>query len=214
MGIASPFKRGKKEDRFVSLLIKQTEVTHQGLQLLEAWLKNVERQIEDGAVKQMKEKEREADEIRRILVDELHNTFVTPLDREDIFMLSLHIDNIIDYAYTTIEEMHLLEIEPDDHLLNMTSMITLATEELLLAMQRLSANPRVTADHASKAKKIHNEVEHLYRTAIGDLFRKAKDFKQLMVMLRRREVYRHVANMADRADDAADVLGMIVMKII
>jgi len=109
MGIAGPFKRGRKEDRFVELLIQQTEITHSGMELLESWLKDLNREIEGKSVKEMKRMEREADEVRRILIDELNNTFVTPLDREDIFTLSLYIDNIIDYAYTTVEEMHLLE---------------------------------------------------------------------------------------------------------
>jgi len=214
MGIAGAFKRSRKEDRFVSLLIQQTEITHSGMELLESWLKDLNREIEGKSVEKMKRMEREADEVRRVLIDDLHNTFVTPLDREDMFMLSLYIDNIMDYAYTTVEEMHLLEIEPDEHLLGMVALIKEATGKILLAIKRLNANPRLTAEHANNAKKQHNEVEHIYRVAIGELFKKAKDFKQLMVMLRRREVYRHVSNMADRIDDAADVLGMIVMKII
>jgi len=86
-------------------------------------------------------------------------------------------------------------------------------EELEMAFHRLFSNPRVAGDHARRAKKIENEVEHLYRVAIGELFTQAKDFSPLMVMLRRREVYRHVSNMADQADKAADILGMVVMKL-
>ncbi|MCK4801275.1 MAG: DUF47 family protein [Anaerolineales bacterium] len=71
----------------------------------------------------------------------------------------------------------------------------------------------MAGEHARRAKKIENEVEHLYRVAIGELFTKAKDFSPLMVMLRRRELYRHVSNMADQADKAADILGMVVMKL-
>ena len=56
-------------------------------------------------------------------------------------------------------------------------------------------------------------TEDLYRVAIGELFTKAKDFKPLMAMLRRREIYRHVSNMADQADKAADIIGMVVMKL-
>ena len=48
---------------------------------------------------------------------------------------------------------------------------------------------------------------------IGELFIQAKDFSPMMFMLRRREVYRHVSNMADQADKTADVLGMVVMKL-
>ncbi|MEJ2447023.1 MAG: hypothetical protein P8Y37_03685, partial [Anaerolineales bacterium] len=88
-----------------------------------------------------------------------------------------------------------------------------ATQELEMAFHTIFSNPRVAGSHAQRAKKIENEVEHLYRVAISDLFTKAKDFKPLMEMLRRREVYRHVSNMADQADYAADILGMVVMKL-
>ena len=211
MGISGIFKRGQKEDKFVSLLIEQAEITVAGLRLLEEWVKAP--RVESEAVEQMRVKELQADEVRRILIDELHNTFITPFDREDIFMLSLYIDDVLDYAYTTAEGMRLLDIDADDYLTEMIQLIREATEELELAIKRLISNPRVAGDHGRRAKKLENEVDNLYRVASSDLFKKAKDFKQLMVMLRRREVYRHVSNMADQADHAADVVGMLVMKL-
>jgi len=48
---------------------------------------------------------------------------------------------------------------------------------------------------------------------IGELFTQAKDFSPMMVMVRRREVCRHVSNMADQTDKTTDVLGMVVMKL-
>jgi len=211
MGISGVFKRGKREDKFVGMLIEQTQITVEGLRLLEKWFGKDE--LKEKAIDQMRAKEVEADEVRRILIDELHNTFITPFDREDIFMLSLYIDDILDYCYTTVEEMQLLNIEADDYLINMVKLTREATEELEMAFHRIVTNPRVAGEHARRAKKIENDVEHLYRVAIGDLFTKAKDFSPLMVMLRQREVYRHVSNMADQADRAADILGMVVMKL-
>lgn len=211
MGVAGIFKRGKKVDKFVGMLTEQTQITVEGLKLLEKWLGKSE--LKDKAIDQMRAKEIEADEVRRILIDELHNTFITPLDREDIFMISLYIDDILDYCYTTVEEMQLLGTEADDYLVKMVTFTREATEELEMAFHTISSNPRVAGEHAKRCKKIENEVEHLYRLAIGDLFTKAKDFEPLMVMLRRREVYRHVSNMADQADKAADILGMVVMKL-
>ncbi len=208
MGISLPFKN-KQENKFIQSLIQQCEITVEGIKLLESCLDRPG----ETALEKMKAKEYEADEIRRILIDELHNTFVTPLDREDIFNLSLHIDEMIDYALTTLEEMVLLKVQADDHLRTMVSLVRQEAEELTMAMHRLSSNPRVTGDHARRAKKLENEVDHLYRVAVADLFTKAKDFKELMAMLRRREVYRHVSNMSDRADAAADVFGMVVMKL-
>lgn len=211
MGVSGVFKRGKRQDKFVVMLMQQTQITVDGLRLLEKWFGKDE--LKDKAIDQMRAKEVEADEVRRILIDELHNTFITPLDREDIFMLSLYIDDILDYCYTTVEEMQLLNVEADDYLVNMVKLTREATEELEMAFTTLVTNPRVAGEHARRCKKIENEVEHLYRIAIGDLFVKAKDFDPLMVMLRRREVYRHVSNMADQADRAADILGMVVMKL-
>jgi predicted phosphate transport protein (TIGR00153 family) len=211
MGISGVFKRSKKIDKFVSLLIEQSEITASGLRLLEEWVSAPK--VKSEAVDEMRVIELEADEVRRILIDELHNTFVTPFDREDIFMLSLYLDDVLDYAFTTIEEMRILDIDADDHLTEMVKYCREATEELELAIKRLSANPRVAGDHGRRAKKSENEVDHLYRVAIGELFTKAKDFKPLMIMLRRREIYRHVSNMADQADKAADVIGMLVMKL-
>jgi predicted phosphate transport protein (TIGR00153 family) len=211
MGISGGFKRGKRKDKFVGMLIEQTQITVDGLMLLEKWLGKSE--LKDKAIDQMRAKEVEADEVRRILIDELHNTFITPLDREDIFMLSLYVDDILDYCYTTVEEMQLLEIDADEYLMEMVKLTREATQELEMAFNTIFSNPRVAGEHGRRAKKIENEVEHLYRVAISGLFTKAKDFKPLMEMLRRREVYRHVSNMADQADRAADILGMVVMKL-
>ena len=208
MGLANFFKN-RKEEKFISLLIQQAEVTVEGLKLLETCILDPNKE----SIEQIRTKEYEADEIRRILIDELHSTFITPIDREDIFNLSLNIDDMLDYALTTIKEMNLLGIDADDYLTEMVSLVRQEAEELAMAMRRLSANPRVAGQHAQRAKKLENEVEQLYRTAIADLFTKAKDFKPLMVMLRRREVYRHVANMSDKADAAANVFGMVVMKL-
>lgn len=199
----------KRENKFIELLIQQCEATVDGIKFLESCLSRPD----EAALEQMRAKEYAADEIRRIIIDELHSTFITPLDREDIFNLSLHIDEMIDYALTTLEEMNLLKVEADDYLRTMVALVRQEAEELTMAAHRLSANPRVAGDHARRAKKLENEADHLYRVAVADLFTKAKDFKQLMALLRRREVYRHVSNMSDRADAAANVFGMVVMKL-
>ncbi len=208
MGLLDSLKN-KKENKFVALLIEQAEVTLDGMKLLEKCILHPD----EEAIEQIRQKEYQADEVRRVLIDELHNTFITPFDREDIFNISLNIDDMLDYALTTVEEMELLEVEADDFLIKMVSLIKQEAEELLMATHRLSANPRVAGQHAQRAKKLENEVENIYRAAIVDLFTKAKDFKPLMMMLRRREVYRHVANMSDKADAAANVFGMVVMKL-
>ncbi len=208
MGIATFFKT-RQEDRFLQLLIEQSELTVQGIGMLREFVQDPN----DENIQLLREQEYAADEVRRILIDELHNTFITPLDREDIFNISLNIDEMLDYAYSTLEGVRLLKVGLDEYLAQMLEHNHNAAKELAMAMQRLRSNPRVAGEHAQRTRKLENEVDCLYRVAIGDLFTKAKDFKQMMSLLRRREIYRHVSNMADRAAAAADVVGMVVMKL-
>jgi uncharacterized protein Yka (UPF0111/DUF47 family) len=157
--------------------------------------------------------EEEADEIRRILISELNRTFVTPIDREDISALSRAIDDIIDYAWTTVQEMEMLHVTPTPHLLRMVSLLREAAGEVHLAMLRLKDHPSVATEHAQRAKALENRVEHVYREAIADLFDGPAGPKRVIVILKMREVYRHLSNAADRGDAAANIISDIIVKM-
>lgn len=198
-----------RQGNFVQLLIQQAEKTVEGIDALEKYMqkrseKHAERVI---AV------EKEADEVRRILIDELNRTFVTPIDREDIHALSRAIDDVLDYAFSTIDEMEVLEVEPNDYLRRMTSLVGDAAREILLAMQRLENHPSVANDHAVRAKALENRVEQVYREAVAALFHQPQDVEHIVEMLKLREIYRHLSNAADRGDEAANVISDIVVKM-
>jgi len=198
----------KKEDVFHSLIEQQAEITYQGLQILEKHLANPNPDLAE----QLSLKESEADEVRRILIDELNRTFVTPFDREDIFALSRSIDDVLDYAYTTVNEMVVLKVTPTPFMQRMTSLLKDAAYEIYLAVQRLPKHSSVAVDHAMRAKALENRVEAVYREAIADLFDSASDVEHVVEMLKKREVYRHLSNAADRGDEAANVISDIVVK--
>ena len=206
MGI---FSRKKKRDRFVKLILKQSEFAVEGIETLLEYLK----QPNEALAEKLTLIEKEADEVRRILIDELNRTFVTPIDREDIFALSLTVDDVLDYAESTIEEMHLLEVKPNTYLERIVSLLSQAARELCLAVERIEDHPNVANDHAVRAKALENRVETVYREAIADLFRMPRDIEHVVEMLKLREVYRHLSNAADRGDAAANVIGDIVVKM-
>ena len=198
-----------RQDKFLESLIKQADITLQGMVALEAYMKKA---AEKHAMA-VAQAEKDADEVRRILIDYLNRTFVTPIDREDIFALSRAVDDVMDYAYSTVEEMQILEVEPNDFLRRMVSLLHDAASELHLAMQRLKENPGVATEHATRAKALENRVERVYREAIADLFTGPEDIRQVMKMLKLREIYRHLSNCADRGDEAANVIHDIVVKM-
>ena len=157
-------------------------------------------------------KEKEADEVRRILIDELNRTFVTPFDREDIFALSRTIDDVLDYAYTTVNEMDVLDVSPTKYMQRIASLLKDAAYEIYLGVQRLRKHPGVAIDHAVRAKALENRVETIYREAVADLFNSADSLQHVVEMLKKRKVYRHLSNAADRGDEAANVISNIVVK--
>ena len=157
--------------------------------------------------------EKEADEVRRILIDELNRTFVTPIDREDIHALSRSIDDIIDYAFSTVGEMSIFEVTPNDYLLRISTLLVDATREIYMGVVRLSDHPGVAEDHAVRAKALENRVEWVYREALAALFNMPKDVEHVVEMLKLREIYRHLSNAADQGDEAANVLSDIVVKM-
>jgi uncharacterized protein Yka (UPF0111/DUF47 family) len=156
--------------------------------------------------------EKEGDEARRLLIDDLNRTFVTPIDREDLHGLSRAIDDILDDTWFTINEMDILEVEPNRFLQEMAALLGEGTEEVKLAIDRLADHPSVASTHAVRAKAINNSMETLYAKALADLFQKPKDLENVITMLKLREIYRHLFHAAGRIDDAANTVDDIVVK--
>lgn len=201
------FKR--RPNRFVELLLQQAQLAEEGMLALVAYLEKPTKRRADVVDKL----ETEADEVRRILIDELNHTFVTPFDREDIHALSRAIDDMLDYAYTTVVEMSILEVSPTGHMREIGNLLAKAASEIHLGVQRLSDHPGVAQNHVVRAKQIENQVELRYRQALADLFMQPKDVGQVVEMLKMREIYRHLSNAADRGDEAANILSDIVVKM-
>ena len=204
------FRRfAKRENVFLKLIHDQASLTLEGLEALKSYLES--QSAEAAAL--LNTKEKEADEARRILIDELNKTFVTPFDREDIFSLSRTIDDVLDYAYSTVSEMEILKVGPTSFMFRMASLLRDAAYEISMAVDRLQDHPAVANDHAQRAKALENRVEDVYREAIADLFAGAEDIQHVVKMLKLREVYRHLSNAADRGDEAANVVADIVVKL-
>ena len=198
----------KRQDVFLRLIHDQAALTLEGLDALKTYLDTQSR----DASALVETKEKEADETRRILIDELNKTFITPFDREDIFALSRTIDDILDYAYSTVSEMEILKVKPTPYMQRMASLLRDAAYELSMAVNTLEEHPAVSNDHAQRAKALENRVEGVYREALADLFSSVEDLAHVVQVLKLREVYRHLSNAADRGDEAANVVADIVVK--
>lgn len=199
----------KRQNIFIRLIHDQAFLTLEGLDAFKSYMYD---QTEISA-KLLTDKEKQADEARRILIDELNKTFVTPFDREDIFTLSRTIDDVLDYAYSTVSEMELFKVQATPFMQRIASLLRDATYELFMAVEMLEEHPKISGDHAQRAKALENRVEDVYREALADLFSDVTDIEHVLTILKMREVYRHLSNAADRGDEAANAIADIVVKI-
>ena len=204
------FETGFKDgNKFVAMLNAQAAKTAEAVHYLDSVIERVD----EATIAKLRALAAESGELRRVLIDELHRTFITPLDREDIFDLSHCYDDMVTYALTTMEEMHILGVDADPHIRQMVALVGEEAQQLELAIVRLANNPRVAGDHAREVHERELAVERVYRNAIKELFARATDVQALPALFYRREVYRHISNMSDRADSASNVFGMVVMKL-
>ena len=207
MGI---FGSTKKEDSFLRQLKLQAEKTVNCLEFLGNNLDT----ISDETIKEKKKLIDELIDIKSILMDDLHNTFITPIDREDIYNISISLFEMAYYSLTTLEEMYMFEVKPDEFIKVMVEKVKMEATEIYKALDRLVKNPRVAEDHLLKVTKMETRIDRMYRDAVKILLHdKQMLATDLQRILHTREIYRHLSNMSDHARLAANVLGIALIKL-
>ena len=198
------FKR-KESLNFYGLLIQQAQVIRDAVEALCVFCETPTQENGDF----VKVKEKEADTVRRELADDINRTFITPIDRDDLYRLSSSIDDLADYAWTTVKEIRIYDIQPDAHLLEMARTLLKMADGLLVCVQNLEKNHAVVSTEATKVKKLENTLNVQFHKSIAELF-EADDIKKI---LKYREIYSHMNHAADKGDFSADILLDIVVKL-
>ncbi len=192
------------QDNFHKMLAGQATKTVEGIEALQRYAQAPDPE----KAKRVREIEQEADELRRRVVEELQQSLVTSIDREDIFALSRAVDDMVDYADTTVDEMEIYEVVPDKHLQDMVDVLRKEAREIADSIRMLDSYPHIAMEHAVQAKTYENLMEKAYHLALADLFKRT----DTVYMMKMREIYRHLSNAADRGDQAANIICNIVMK--
>jgi uncharacterized protein Yka (UPF0111/DUF47 family) len=152
----------RRRVNFYRLLHNQARKVEEGMAALVVYMREPS-YINGRSVQRLEE---EADELRAHVAKELNDAFVTPMDREDIHALSRSIDDILDHAKATVEEMMSFEVEPNPHLQLMAEGLAEASNAIALAVACLAKNQDKATDLVRYAKKRENYVEHCYREAM------------------------------------------------
>src|SRR5574344_1596833 len=139
----------KESLNFYGLLIEQTRAIRDTVDALCSYCSDPSQANGDH----VKEMEHESDNVRYRLVDDINRTFITPIDRDDLFRLSSSIDDLADYAWTTVKEARIYDIVPDKNLLEMAGMLRDMADGLLVCVENLEKDHNAVTREAVKVKK-------------------------------------------------------------
>ncbi|WP_425757214.1 DUF47 domain-containing protein [Ihubacter sp. rT4E-8] len=202
------FFKKQEQPNFYYMLSRQCEITSRSISLL---LKYIDTQEEDLA-EQIEHCEKDADKVRRSLIDYVENSFITPLDRHDIFALSRSIDDITDKIKDLKDFLVFFQYQPTDKNLEIIQLIDASIYNLTCAMNEW-AHDRIEHfwDDLVKAKKNENQVKRLYWEGIADL-----EFQEITLkdVIMQREFAKDLNKLANKIGKAADRISDIKIKSI
>ena len=164
---------------------------------------------EGGLSRDILKAEQEGDRITHDIIQRLNTTFVTPIDREDIYALATQMDDIVDHIEEVADFMGLYRIEaPMDQAQELSEVLVKCCEQLYGLLQDLRAFKGL--DHYwIEIHRLENDGDRIYRDAVASLF---ADRIDPMVVIRWRDVFLRLERAIDATETSASILEGIVIK--
>ena len=200
-----------REERFFGLLRSSANNLHDVSKLLVDLMEDY-RDVPQK-VAEIKRLEEVGDHIIHEIMRNLHRTFVTPLDREDIAALGERLDDVVDSIEEAARNLIEYRIEsPTEKGIELARIIERAADTLQTAVNKLhfrGSKLRDILPDAVEVNRLENEADQVFSRAVGELF--TNGISPIEV-LKWREIYGQLEQATDHCEDAANVLEGVVLK--
>ncbi len=160
----------------------------------------------------IKEIEHEADTITHHCVEALHKTFITPIDRNDIYRLITKMDDIMDYVEAASERISLYKLkEMTPEVKDLADVLVRAAEQVDVALHGLRnmKNAEGIIKTCIDINRLENEADSILRAATARLFDEVEDTR---LIIKWKEVYENLENATDRCEDVANIIEGVVLE--
>jgi predicted phosphate transport protein (TIGR00153 family) len=153
--------------------------------------------------------ERQGDELIHEIFTRLNQTFITPIDPEDIHNISAALDNVLDGLEDTAHRLVSYRIDPiPPTMITMAEIVESCARALTKALAALGKNGTIM-EHCIEINRLENEADRIGRSAVVELFDREKD---PITLIKLKEVYDFFEATIDSCEDVADVLQNVVVK--
>ena len=199
-------------------LIPREEKFYNDFQALADELKRGARLLEEMVVpdhpvwdkaEEIKEVEHKCDFLTHEIIQRLNRTFVTPLDREDIYALARSLDDVMDAIDASATLVRLYRLERVRYgARELAHVISASTDQVRLALDAMEHHKGVIA-HAVEINRLENEADRIHQQAVTKLFDEERD---PIVVMKWKEALDFLEAATDRCEDVANVLEGVMVK--
>ena len=196
-----------RDRSFFDLFIEEGHNAVRAARLLDQMMR--EWPDESGLSRDILKAEQEGDRITHDIVQRLNSTFVTPIDREDIYGLATQMDDIVDYTEEAADFLGLYKIEaPMEQAQALTKVLVASCEQLAMGLENLPSFKDLDK-YWIEIHRLENDGDRISRDAVASLFSNGID---PMVVIRWKDMFAVLEEAIDATETAAQIIEGIVIK--
>ena len=203
------FKKDDKE--FYDLFLHSAKYFHNSALLINDVMSGNNKA--EAKVSDINKIEHEADDINDQIIDKLNKTFITPIDREDIYALANGLDDGVDFLQGTLQRAVMYHLTGTrESAIVLSELLVKATDEILKAfsmLHEITKHENDILECTYKISKIESEGDRVYREEIGNLFQFMKDPIELMKW---KDILNYMEDTLDHCEKLSDLVRGVVMK--
>lgn len=197
-----------KEDKYFALFSQMGGKLQEAAGILVEMMEAADTDFESLS-KRIKHVEHECDELTHTVTTKLNSSFITPFDREDIYTLSVALDDVCDYidaAGRAVVMYNIHEIDP--HAVKLAEILKKLTIEIHSAVALLE-HGKGMGPHLLEIQRLENEADDAYFRAMAELFRNSSD---PLNIIKWKELYEILESGTDRCESVGNIIESIVLK--
>jgi predicted phosphate transport protein (TIGR00153 family) len=197
-----------RDDKFYQFFLKQVDIISQAARVLVEGVGVGNSRLVSAAT-EITVLEHRGDEVIHSIFNRLNQTFITPLDPEDIHNISSALDDVLDSIEDTAHRLVSYGIEPIPRdMKELAVIVNSCASSAKSAFEALERKGPIL-EYCIEINRLENEADRITRSAVADLFHKEKD---PITLIKLKEVYEFFENTIDRFEDVADMLQNVAVK--
>jgi predicted phosphate transport protein (TIGR00153 family) len=197
-----------REDEYFALFSQMSEKIEEASSILVEMIESGDEDL-SGYSRKIKDAEHGCDQVMHAITTKLNKSFITPFDREDIYSLSIALDDVCDYIDASARSIMMYDIRKTSEYSKKLARVIYGEAIEIRAAVAMLHKPNGMNQHFIEIHRLENEADDIYFKAMADLF---KNSSNPINVIKWKELYDTLENATDKCETVANIIESIVLK--